>query len=316
MSKTAKLSPVMQTAMHILAAYGRIDRGLGVKSATIVALMDRGIIREAGRSSGHMHFAATTPEQVWDDALAEDARREAEQTAGLEHWGQSVDDEGREVHTRVTRTGATLLLIKQGYRYWHAIVDGSLKYSAAGDFAEVRRAADRFEREAAHVEYVAEREIAEQEALQATPAYQHFAAAVRKAKSYRGALDLLHAEALEMDRDRSLAILIGNERRRLMAGGFRKVDAMAFNNVMRGLHAEAAEEHERRTQMLDAAGMVPKTPVTPAEARTGISDRAAAALADVAALRRELEPHLPFGATMRTIGDRLDRIEAALRGAR
>ena len=56
-------------------------------------------------------------------------------------------------------------------------------------------------------------------------------------------------------------------------------------------------------------------PVTPAEERTGVSDRAAAALTDVAELRRETFRLWSAGTVGRHDGlARLDRIEAALRG--
>lgn len=53
-------------------------------------------------------------------------------------------------------------------------------------------------------------------------------------------------------------------------------------------------------------------PNTPAEARTGISDRNAAALADVAELRHELNRVLDYTGT--DVIGALDRIEQALRG--
>lgn len=53
---------------------------------------------------------------------------------------------------------------------------------------------------------------------------------------------------------------------------------------------------------------------TPAEARTGISDRAAAALADVAYLRGALRGQAMTPSVVDVGLEALDRIEAALRG--
>lgn len=77
---------------------------------------------------------------------------------------------------------------------------------------------------------------------------------------------------------------------------------------------EFEQDVARRLARLEAE-RVANLPVTPAEERTRVSDRAAAALADVAELRRETFRLWSAGTVGRHDGlARLDRIEAALRG--
>lgn len=89
------------------------------------------------------------------------------------------------------------------------------------------------------------------------------------------------------------------ERRFLLRGRLQQVAVIATE---RGLVAAAAEIEK----ILDEVLRIP----TPAEAVTGVSDRRAAALGDVAALRRKLAG--AFGAGSSWVAE-VDRIEAALR---
>lgn len=152
MSKTAKatkLSPKMRDAVALLARDGFVSRSREVGSATIVALMERGILREAGSRSGHLHFPATTPEQVWTAAHEEYDAREAERVAyddDPERWLTVGDG-----HTRATRQGGVMTVSRLAYGWhWLVTVDGCILGSAGGSFEEARRAADRFERNQAH----------------------------------------------------------------------------------------------------------------------------------------------------------------------
>lgn len=273
MSKSANLSPAMQRLVYALKTYGHVDpiRDCGRTAAggriginTIIALMDRGILREAKTRRG-VHFPTTTPEQVWDDAHAEDARRAAEQAAHAadgENW-VTVDDEGREAHMRTARRGGVLKVeqFAGAHRSWYVILNGVVLGSAGGDWAEARAAADSFESSHAYREAHADHaqwEIDQAAADQATPAYRHFSKAVHEGLSYRAALDILHAEALEMARDRDLGELVSAERRRLMAGGIRSAlaDRMALNNVARNAgssEVKAAVQRIRDREHADAA---------------------------------------------------------------
>ena len=60
-------------------------------------------------------------------------------------------------------------------------------------------------------------------------------------------LNAIHGEALSINRLRGatagMALMVAYERRRLIAGGFRRVDEMAWNNVVSRLHAEALREN-------------------------------------------------------------------------
>ena len=157
-----KLSPAMQRLVRALETYGNIDPirdcGRGVGVSTIVALMDRGIIRESKRSHG-IHMPATTPEQVWDEAHAENARREAEQAAYLvdnTNWVQCTPDGDRDTHTRQTRDGRTILIVEERIHYWLIYFGDDTQCSAGGTWQEVRRAADDSEREQAHDAALAE----------------------------------------------------------------------------------------------------------------------------------------------------------------
>lgn len=167
---TAKpLSPAMQRLVRALETYGYIDpirdcsHGVGIN--TLVALMDRGIIREAKYRYG-IHFPATTPEQVWDEAHAEDARRDAEQAAYLDdntNWVQCTPDGDLDAHTRQTRDGQTIVIAQLSFRHWSVMIGDNRKMSAGGSWQEARRAADNFERNQAHAG-VTDQEIAEAEA--------------------------------------------------------------------------------------------------------------------------------------------------------
>lgn len=159
--KAKPLSPAMQRAVRAVERHGNLDRVRDydtcgkITIGTIVALMDRGIIRESRTRYG-VHHKATTPAEVWDEAIAEGERRAAEQAAHAEcaeQWLTTVDDDGREVHTRRTRGGGIIRITATpvSFRHWHVyITDTRRSMSAAGTWQEARRAADRFERERDH----------------------------------------------------------------------------------------------------------------------------------------------------------------------
>lgn len=95
-------------------------------------------------------------------------------------------------------------------------------------------------------------------------------------------------------------------RRFLLRGRPQRVAVIATE---RGLVAAAAEIEA----ILDEVLRIP----TPAEAATGTSDRAAAALTDVAELRAMIRLHMNRAGVLQTgATERLDRIEAALRETR
>lgn len=126
LDRKVKLSPAMQRLVRALNQHGNVDpvrdcgRGTGVN--TVVALMDRGILRET-RGRWGVHQPATTPAQVWDEAHDEDARRDVEVPATFDFLSP--------VHERITRGGArpigTVLLIDgdrlkvqwPGWINWH-----------------------------------------------------------------------------------------------------------------------------------------------------------------------------------------------------
>jgi len=155
MAKSQKLSPAMQRLVRALETYGYVDPIRdGGTVGTVVALMDRGILREARNYKG-VHFPATTPEQVWDEAHAEDARRDAEieaYTADSTNWIQCHPDGDLDAHTRQTSDGRTILIEEKGFRFWHVYVGDDVLTSASGTWQEVRAAADNLERNQAHAE--------------------------------------------------------------------------------------------------------------------------------------------------------------------
>lgn len=165
--------------------------------------------------------------------------------------------------------------------------------------------------DAAHAEN-AEREIVEAAVEQATLRYARFSAAVVEGKSYRAALDLLHAEAADEAEER--------------AGGWGQPDGM-LGTVEADLPQHCGQRWVAEIEKcyrcgLDAAAHadIPADALLQADLFTGISDRAAAAaaLADVANLRMavgimETSLNWPQNTEVKAA---LDRIEAALRGAR
>jgi hypothetical protein len=158
--KAKPLSPAMQRLVRALDEHGYIDpirdcdRGTGV--STLVALMDRGIIRESRTRYG-VHHKATTPAEVWDEAHDEDARRAAEQAAHAEcaeQWLTTSNEDGQEIHTRRTRSGNLVRVVNNSihsFRSWSVVITGvRLSMSAAGTWQEARLAADRWERNFDH----------------------------------------------------------------------------------------------------------------------------------------------------------------------
>lgn len=74
LGRMVELSRPMRYAVDLLNSNGFVDGTDRVTVGTFVALMDRGILREAtprshGRGSGH-HYPAHRPDQVWDEAHA------------------------------------------------------------------------------------------------------------------------------------------------------------------------------------------------------------------------------------------------------
>lgn len=142
-----KLSPLMNRLVRILNEHGYVDPIRdGAKSVTIVALIDRGILRPSNRRHGPF-FPTTTPAQAWDEAHAEYARRAAEKRAHAEcpeQWVQ-VDEDGTVWHVRQARAGYRIEIEQCGHRFWYARINGRTPMTAGGTFEEARRAADRFE---------------------------------------------------------------------------------------------------------------------------------------------------------------------------
>lgn len=96
--RMVKLTPAMVKAVEILDRFGYVSVGGGVKVATAVALMDRGILREA-KSHGSRHYPATTREQVHGAAIIEHGLRicdkiDAEEAAGVDTWVDPEDGDG------------------------------------------------------------------------------------------------------------------------------------------------------------------------------------------------------------------------------
>jgi hypothetical protein len=81
---------------------------------------------------------------------------------------------------------------------------------------------------------------------------------------------------------------------------------------MHGVGSDQASVHCGRT-VDHPVHQPPTETTTPAEVRTGISDRAAAALADVAELRNAIVGSEASGSDVTHMLRRLDRIEQALR---
>jgi hypothetical protein len=160
------LSATMRELVKVLEYHGNVDPirdGRRVASTTtIVALMDRGIIREAKGRSG-IHWPATFPAQVEADAHAENDRRDAEAKAAQadpESWAQ-VDEDGDVRHMRMTRTGGQLYIRETARQHWLITLDGNVLASAGGTFEEARAAADRFERSHDHDQAAAQEEADE-----------------------------------------------------------------------------------------------------------------------------------------------------------
>lgn len=167
-----KLSPAMQSLVRALNAHGYVDPirdfgriGFGgsgrVGISTVVALMDRGILRESRTSRG-VHFPATTPAQVEHEAYDENDRIIAERAAHAadqESWVQAIDDDStaEEIHVRMRRDGSQVRILSTGFRYWRVYFPGQqVSMSANGTSREARAAADRYERNDAHAGALAE----------------------------------------------------------------------------------------------------------------------------------------------------------------
>lgn len=159
--RMVKLSPVMQSLVRALHRHGYVDPIRdGGRSGTFVALIQRGILREAKGRNGR-HYAATTPAQVEADAYDEAKRRAAETEAHAEcpeQWMQA--DEGNQVrHVRRSRQGYLIEVEESGYGIWYVRINGRTPLTAGGTFEEARLAADRFERNQAHAEHSDRREV-------------------------------------------------------------------------------------------------------------------------------------------------------------
>ena len=171
-------SPTMQKLVQVLELHGNVDPirdGRRVASTTtIVALMDRGIIREAKGRSG-IHWPATFPAQVEADAHAENDRRDAEAKAAQadpESWAQ-VDEDGDVRHMRRMGLGGQLCVRETARQHWLIKLDALVLGSAGGTFEEARAAADRFERSHDHAKAVEEIERREDSRRKVATARQH-----------------------------------------------------------------------------------------------------------------------------------------------
>ena len=342
--KVKPLTPAMQRLTVALEMFGHIDpiRDFGrlaygqgrIGTNTVVALIDRDIVRPR-HPRFRIYFATTTPEQVWDEAHAEDARRDAEYAAYLinsTNWAQCTPDEGGDdCHTRQTRGGETILITQDGFRFWQVTVPGqAMGMSAHGTWAEVRAAADRFERELAYGQALIERDERDQKARTAAIMDALHAEAHDENVRWHEARvrELDHAEALAyVERQQHIAQAgvahVRNNCPALKVGGCMKCAAPATVRAAQGDDSAypfiAYCYHPRSCPACQERGYTCtkhltgtpghescRGPRTPAERITGISDRAAAALADVAELRDR------FG-EFTHVGLLLDRIEAALR---
>lgn len=70
-----KLNELQRRAVDFAETNGSVRPSDGFTLGTIVALMDRGYLREADPHHGRRHYLTTTPAQVWDKAHAENAER-------------------------------------------------------------------------------------------------------------------------------------------------------------------------------------------------------------------------------------------------
>lgn len=134
------LSAPMQRAVDILARDGYVDTIDGVTVGTIVALMRRGILREAtplghGLSAGR-HYPATTPAQVWDEAYAEYDAREAAEVEADGGWGQPDGMLGVTEAERSTQ-GATVQVVALPPRAEIGIADADGAQLRIGDVVYV-----------------------------------------------------------------------------------------------------------------------------------------------------------------------------------
>jgi len=319
-----KLTPAMQALVHALNEHGHIDpiRDCGryafgssrrcIGTSTIVALMQRGILREAKRNHG-VHMPATTPAQVEEEAYAEDARRDAEWVAHADdptRWMQTVNSEGDELHTRMTRTGRELCVVREGFRFWRIYVPNStIDRSAGGTAAEARAAADRFERDVAYVK-VDEQLQADLQAGRADgtalPVVPPFAAG-----------DLVHDRATRGGA-REFGTVLHVE------GALVKVEWPGWTGWHQAAELDPAPRDGTVADTPAACGMcgghgctLCVEANTPAEARTGVSDRTAAALEALAVVRRHtlaMCRSQPVCWPPAEMAERLGIIEQALRG--
>lgn len=166
-----KLSPAMLKLYRVALLVGYVDPiSDGRKTATIGALVGRGLLREAKGRTGR-HYLTTTPAQVEADAYAENERRAAEAEAHAdcpEQWMQA-DEDGTVRHVRQSRGGYPIEIEESGYGVWYVRINGRTPMTAGGTFEEARRAADRFERNQVHGEAYAEYREVTREARTAEP---------------------------------------------------------------------------------------------------------------------------------------------------
>lgn len=350
--REVKLSPAMQQLVRALNAHGHVDpirdfgRGTGVSTA--VALMQRGILREAKRSHG-VHMPATARVQVEEEAYAEDARREAEakaHAADPTRWVQ-VDEGCQKRHIRSTVDGRTVEIYSTGHNHWQIIIGGDLSNygrSAGGSFEEARAAADRVECEQAW-DGASEAD----EAFNRT-AEKYAAAMVKVGEAQRAGVHGTHCcvkhgckygeddcpvelgkviqehpceecdDQLDIEQPRhpegtpEYAAYRTELRTELdkFAKGEEPYPYPQVNTPAETRDRHSSDYWESATQGL------PREPAftTPAEARTGVSDRTAAALEALAVVRRHtlaMCRSQPVSWPPAEMEERLDIIEQALR---
>lgn len=383
MSKAKNLTPAMRRVVEILHRDGYVDKIDGISVNTIVALMDRGILREATPlgwgATGRVHFAATTPTQVEAEAYAEHRERFPAIVIDSPTWGDVrpggvlVTQERSAAPVEVRRVERVEAADAAGapYRWVWGPGDGPVGWhserelvSVSYDLATLHAEAEN-EDESRSIAMGKGQGWGQPDGMlspSTEPAWTPAAGdtvlhgrddttaprpfgrvllvdGLKVKVEWPGGVGWHWAHELEhhpMPSDR-LARAEIRESETHTAAVKAAVDGGSGNAEIAKAYADhgrAAEE--LRTAVIAsgkapyeypapyamgptsrAAQALPIVPNTPAEARTGISDRAAVALRDVAEMRSWTHTTnlLPV-MVAEGLRDRLDRIEAALRGGR